>query len=650
MANEIELIVRGKDEATPALEKVQGGLAGVDKSSEQAGKGTKGLGISLTDLKSGVDLAIGAFNTFKGAAEAAFNFAREGAVINQTTASFESMKLSIDALRAAAHGTVDDMTLMSGSLTLLAGSSGEVREAFANGAPQLMEMAKAANKLNPTLGDTTFMFESIATAAKRQSAMIADNLGIVVKQGEAYQKYADSIGVAVEQLTAEQKQIAFLNGLLEAGNVLIEQAGGSTESAADSYAILTTHVKNLTAATKANVAEAIGPAIGALAQHVQAVDALSNSTEGYKKKKEGLINILTGNSKATEQYNEMLRINATAAERATQQAQYYFEQQALVNSETKKAPPILDEASIAFLEYEDALQNAVSPMRVFEEVMMATTKETNLLKAAMQGALGQEIEGFTQKQAEASAKVSELSGKVAELEGKRYLTTAQKAELEEMRTKLDEAKGAIEENAAKHEEATRRILFGFMEQRLAMDGLTQAELMALQEVATEWGLMDRATLTAIKGIDAVASAFEDGKIQVGDFGGMLAEVAGILSGLPREHTFVMNYVETGPGPGGTPGAKRAAEGREQMYAEGGLVQSSGLSLVGENGPELVRLPAGSRVLDAQKTAQAMAGQGDGGVVINVQATINNGMDAEVWAARIGEIAGQRARSRAMGVI
>lgn len=641
MANEIELIVKGKDQATPALTSVQDGLEGVGTSGKKGSEGTKGLGLSLTDLKSGVDLAVGAFNTFKGAAEAAFNFSAEGASLNQLSESFASTGVSIEALRAAARGTIDDASLMSSTLMLTAGTTREVRDAFSAAAPQLLEMAKAAQKLNPELGDIPFLYNSIATAAKKVSPLIADNLGIIVKQSAANQAYADSIGVAVDSLTDEQRQLAYLNGLLEAGNTLLEQAGGTTASAADGYAILTTHIKNMTDATKASVAEAIGPAIGALAQHVQAVDALSSTTEGYKKKQEGLITILMGNSQATKEYEANMAA-AAAGNAAAAQA---------FNDVGMKAFEIGETVETVTPQIEDLTEEVIN-LGNAKEHPAALAGAFDMLRSAIQGSLGSEIDKFNEKQQDAQARVEELNTKIALLESKRYLTEAQKNELQELRGELDNSKQAVLDNAASHEEATKRILFGFMEQRLAMDGLTQPELMALQEVASQWGLIDQATLSAMKGIDGVAKSFESGKTPIDEFGAQLAEIGIILSGLPREHTFVMNYVETGAGPGGNSGWKQDAKNREQMYAEGGLVTSSGLALVGEEGPEFVHLPAGSRVIPADRTRQIQqsGGMGDGGVLINVQATINNGMDAELWANRIAEIAGQRTRSRAMGVV
>jgi hypothetical protein len=571
MANKVQLTIGADDQASGPLAKVKDSLGGVGEAGKKSSEGTKAAGISLTDLKSGINMAIGAFNAFKDAAEAAFNFAAEGAAINQTKASFEGLGLSIDALRQASNGTVDDMTLMAGSLTLMAGATGEVQAHFADATPQLMEMAKAANKLNPTLGDTSFMFSSIATAAERQSAMIADNLGIVVKQGDAYQKYADSIGVAVTQLTAEQKQIAFLNGLLEAGNTLIEQAGDSTESAADSYAMLTTHVKNMTDATKASVAEAIGPAIGALAQHVQAVDALSNSTEGYKKKQEGLINILMGSSQAVKEY-ELNQAAAAAGNAAAAQA---------------------------FNDVGVGAMNATGP------VLDLASAQEEAARTAGEAAIG----------------FNDAASRLGEMREEMFVSSQIAVLREEME------KGAIS----------------------AADFATAQEALLVKS-----GMLTDAEINAQRAVDNIVGSFVDGGMSANEMADALLNVKGKLDTL-ESRTIEIGFKWNVPAfPDILPvgGGSANIGGSIEMRAEGGLVASSGLALVGEEGPEFVHLPAGSRVIPADRTRQMQqnGGMGDGGVLINVQATINNGMDAELWANRIAEIAGQRTRSRAMGVV
>ncbi|MHC4361477.1 MAG: hypothetical protein ACYSTZ_01520, partial [Planctomycetota bacterium] len=151
----------------------------------------------------------------------------------------------LDRMREETKGTVDDMTIMSSTMTLLAGTSDELGGALLKQSPQLLKIAKAANKLNPSLGDTAFLYESIATGIKRASPMILDNLGLTIKIGDANEAMAKKLGKTVEELTAEEKQMAILIDTMRAGNILLEQVGGTVDAAGDSMARAEVASKNL---------------------------------------------------------------------------------------------------------------------------------------------------------------------------------------------------------------------------------------------------------------------------------------------------------------------------------------------------------------------------------------------------------------------
>lgn len=213
----------------------------------------------------------------------AFDLSQEGANLNQLESSFVDLNDKIlktpgllEAMREASRGTITDAQLMEGVLKLVAGTSDELGQAFANAAPRLLEIAKASNKLNPALGDTAFLYESISTGIKRQSSLILDNLGIVVKVGEANEKYAAAIGKSVRELNAEDRQMALLNATMESGNRLIEQVGGNVDSQADAWARLTVQFQNASNAGKQAFAERN---IGTIEGLANTTDALAESTE-----------------------------------------------------------------------------------------------------------------------------------------------------------------------------------------------------------------------------------------------------------------------------------------------------------------------------------------------------------------------------------
>lgn len=203
---------------------------------------SENAGFKFTELRSKILLAKMVLEQFAEVAKIAYNAAAEGAGAEQMIISWERLLDIIgaapdvlDSVRAAARGTVDDFTMMSSLSLLAAGSSKEFSKTLMEHAPELMQIAKAASILNPQLGDTAYMFDSIARGIKRTSPLILDNLGIIVRQKEAHEKYAASIGVAVDELDAEQRKTALLLEVLETGKNIIDQVGGSTESLVDPF-------------------------------------------------------------------------------------------------------------------------------------------------------------------------------------------------------------------------------------------------------------------------------------------------------------------------------------------------------------------------------------------------------------------------------
>ncbi|WP_197481837.1 hypothetical protein, partial [Rhodococcus sp. HS-D2] len=70
-------------------------------------------------------------------------------------------------------------------------------------------------------------------------------------------------------------------------------------------------------------------------------------------------------------------------------------------------------------------------------------------------------------------------------------------------------------------------------------------------------------------------------------------------------------------------------------ASGTAYWQGGATLVGENGPEIVRLPQGSQVTPAYRTRNEL-NQGGGGVTVSITGpvTFNNGTDIEAFAERL----------------
>ena len=251
-------------------------------------KGVKSTKSSMKDMGKSFAIATAAIAATGYAIYATgkkiYEVGKRGAIVTQTADSFEYLSEKIglapdilEQLQKESKGTISDFKLMSSTATLLAGTSDRLGKALGDTTPQLMKIAKAANKLNPALGTTNFMYESIARGIKRASPLILDNLGIVIKIGDANETMAKQLGKSVDALTAEDKQMALLNATLEAGDKLIAQVGGTTDAATDSFEQAEAEVQNLKDGLKELVFEGIQPTVSGFAALVASANDRQDS-------------------------------------------------------------------------------------------------------------------------------------------------------------------------------------------------------------------------------------------------------------------------------------------------------------------------------------------------------------------------------------
>ena len=116
---------------------------------------------------------------------------------------------------------------------------------------EMAEMFDIAQRLGRALGkDTASSVESLITGIGRQSRLMLDNIGIIVKAEEAYEQYAEANNTTADALTDAQKKQAFLNATMESARKKAESLG---------IEVLTTQDKtDALSASMTNLASAIG--------------------------------------------------------------------------------------------------------------------------------------------------------------------------------------------------------------------------------------------------------------------------------------------------------------------------------------------------------------------------------------------------------
>lgn len=173
------------------------------------GKGFKGMAVQAGLATIAITATFGVLKSLTQQANEVRNLRRG---FRQLTAEAHLLDdVIVKKLRRATLGLVTDMELMrqTNNAMLLGIIKSE---------DDMEKLARVATKLGRSLGlDVTSALTSLITGLGRQSRLMLDNIGIVVRTKDAYRAFADDLGVTVAQLDAFQLKQAFVTEGLEQG-------------------------------------------------------------------------------------------------------------------------------------------------------------------------------------------------------------------------------------------------------------------------------------------------------------------------------------------------------------------------------------------------------------------------------------------------
>ena len=163
-------------------------------------------------------------------------FAKQAAQIEGMETAFntlsggaENASVAIAKLTHATDGTMSNFDLFQQANNAMV-------LGITKNSDEMASMFDMAQRLGKALGvDTKRSVESLVTGIGRQSRLMLDNIGIIVKSDEAYQAYAEKLGISADKLTDVDKKQAFLNATLEAGREKLKKIGEEPDTAIDSF-------------------------------------------------------------------------------------------------------------------------------------------------------------------------------------------------------------------------------------------------------------------------------------------------------------------------------------------------------------------------------------------------------------------------------
>jgi hypothetical protein len=150
-------------------------------------------------------------------------FGKEAAKLQQMERAFGGLSggatnasVAVKKLEEATNGTLSEFDLFQqANNAMILGVT--------KNSDEMARMFDMAQRLGAALGkDTKLSVESLVTGIGRQSRLMLDNIGIIVKAEKAYASYAAELGKTADTLTNSEKRQAFMNAALEAGQKALE--------------------------------------------------------------------------------------------------------------------------------------------------------------------------------------------------------------------------------------------------------------------------------------------------------------------------------------------------------------------------------------------------------------------------------------------
>ena len=189
-----------------------------------------------------------------------------GTAFNTLSGGTENANIAMDKLTKATDGTMSKFDLFQqANNAMILGVS--------KNSDEMAEMFDMAQRLGRALGvDTKRAVESLITGIGRQSKLMLDNIGIVVKSDEAYESYAEKLDKNKEDLTDVEKKQAFLNATLESAREKVANLGDEVLSPIDSFNKLSASWDNFTVSVGEAMMDVFQPLLNILSSILDFMD------------------------------------------------------------------------------------------------------------------------------------------------------------------------------------------------------------------------------------------------------------------------------------------------------------------------------------------------------------------------------------------
>jgi len=247
LINAIKSLDKASKDLTNAQKKLSHTTETLSNTQKKARKSTRILGGTFATIRSrmllfnfAMTLGVRQLGRFAVQASKVENMER---AFKTLSGEVDHSQESLNKLKDATNGTMSEFDLFQqANNAMILGVS--------KNSDEMAEMFDIAQRLGRALGrDTASSVESLITGIGRQSRLMLDNIGIIVKADEAYESYAKKLGISVDQLTDQEKKQAFLTATMESARAKVKDIGDEIDTNQDVYDNLGRATEELSVAT-----------------------------------------------------------------------------------------------------------------------------------------------------------------------------------------------------------------------------------------------------------------------------------------------------------------------------------------------------------------------------------------------------------------
>jgi len=267
LRNEIQAIAAAQERLLRETTKTNKSFSFFGDTTQRNTKRMGFLGNAFATVRSKMLLLNFAIGTL--GVKALLDFSKQAAKVESMERAFNTLSgsagkgaVAVSKLKVATNNTMSEFDLFQQANNAMV-------LGITKNSDEMAEMFDVAQRLGRALGrDTASSVESLITGIGRQSRLMLDNIGIIVKSDEAYKKYAEKIGTTADKLSDADKKTAFLEATMTSARAKVAQLGGEVVTSQDSFDAFSATISDLSVVLGSKLKGAFSGAMDAFVKFI----------------------------------------------------------------------------------------------------------------------------------------------------------------------------------------------------------------------------------------------------------------------------------------------------------------------------------------------------------------------------------------------